>query len=161
MAALRHSGRGQKQNPSKIRLCMKIVKWLLILLCALEILLLVLHRGFGYAVKISGNSAYIVNLNGEAGVPSADGEFRLIELRDDSDQYVVYAVCDGQNILYVPDFLFHTRFSGDAYWIGDTYDFCIPCSDTGEHEYLYAFDAETWSHTWNPAIEETIRFDGG
>jgi len=141
---------------------MRITKrMLLFIFCAFvcsEFLLLVLHYGFGYAIKFSGSAAYIVNLNEEVGVKSADGEFRLVELRDDSNQFIVYVVCDGQEIVYVPDFLFHTRFSGAPYWIGDTYDFCIPCSDTGAHVYIHELDKETMLDIWKPEIERVITY---
>lgn len=106
-------------------------------------------------MHIAGYDYRIVASNKEIGIPSSDGKYRLVEMSDNTGQYLLYSVIQLQNMdendfsdypktVYVTnDFWYHSRFTTDYGWIDDgSNSFYIESSDSGTHRYI--FSGDTW-----------------
>lgn len=125
--------------------CVGVSILLMVLLLCISVI--VLHY-IGYDLRV-------VQRNEPIGIPSHDGSYYLVEMSDPTEQYLLYSVIqldssDPQDYEYYPrtvfvtdDFWYHSRFTRDYGWIGETNDFYIDSTDSGLCRYLY--DGTTWA----------------
>lgn len=133
---------------------LKLLRYTVISWCYATAVVLVLSV-FGYHVVCSNGVVYMVNSHEDIGVYSQDGRFRLCEMRDPTNQFVQYSVvrANQRELLYTTGYMFHARFTSDAYWIEGTNDFCVPCSDSGDHIYFIVEGKDWEDPTWVPEFD--------
>ncbi len=104
-----------------------------------------------------------VHTSDDIGVASYDGKYRLVEMADTSQQYLLYSVIrlmDIENGIHAPETLFVTddwwylsMYISSYGWLNESYDFYIDSTDTGRT--IYRYDGGTW-HCEQTRISELV-----
>lgn len=104
-----------------------------------------------FVLSLNGIEIRIVHVHKKIGIPSPNGQYRLVEMTDQTQQYLLYSVISVGNAypkteFVTEDFWFHSRYIKDYGWIEGTNDFYIDSSDSGR--ILYQYDDGVWKNEW-------------
>ena len=126
-----------------MRKIVALVSLVISLVMLIAIGVIVLHVA-GYDLSLRG--LRVVKMNEPIGIESPSGKYRLVEMVDQTGQYVLYSIVqiEGEadlcprTLFVTDDSWYHSRYISGAGWLNGTDDFYVDSSDVGRCIYRYS-----------------------